>query len=168
VAPSRRVSVDRPSITSKRIAMLRLLTPLAVAIACLAAVASFASAQNASPAASPVACATPLSGTPAAVASPVASPIADCGLPSFEIDAVDMAFQPAALTVPANTPIRLTLVNKGLALHDFNIDALHVSVILVPGAERTILISFPPGDYGFYCDIPIHPAGAMAGIVRAR
>ena len=134
--------------------------------------ASFPHAQDAASGTSPAACASPLAGSPivdaSPVASPAATPAAGCGTPvSFEIDAIDMAFKPKELTIPAKTPVELILVNRGLSLHNFGIDALKIDIYLVPGETRVITVTVPPGDYNYYCDIPGHAAAGMFGMLHA-
>jgi len=143
----------------------------AVALTLGAAALALARDATPSPAASPAACASPIAASPVAVASPTASPVATPAAgcePAFEIDLVDLAFQPNDLTIPANMPVQLTLANKGLALHNFGIDALHINVDLVPGETRVITIAIPAGDYNYYCDIPGHAAAGMFGMLHAK
>jgi uncharacterized cupredoxin-like copper-binding protein len=119
---------------------------------------------------------SPATPTPAAAcASPEASPIAvapaagaaatpdACGPIAIEIDAVDIAFRPKSVTIPANTPVTLTIVNDGLALHNFTIDELNINVDLVPTAHETIPINAPAGTYTYYCAVPGHREAGMFG-----
>lgn len=135
----------------------------AVALTLGAAALALARDASPSPAANSTACASPIAASPVAVASPAAG----CE-PAFEIDLVDLAFQPNDLTIPANMSVQLTLANKGLALHNFGIDALHINVDLVPGETRVITIAIPAGDYNYYCDIPGHAAAGMFGMLHAK
>ena len=147
--------------------MRRFLVPVA-GVALIIGAASFALAEEATPSATPTACASPVA-VASPIASPVASPPAGCGAAvSVEVGAVDIAFQPKELTIPANTPVELVVVNKGLALHNFGIDVLKINLDLVPGEKHTITINVAAGDYAYYCDIPGHAAAGMFGTLHAK
>jgi plastocyanin len=123
-------------------------------------------AQDAPPAGTPdAACPSPVGGTPAADASPVASPAA-CASPAagdVVIELVDIAFEPEEVAIPADTPVTMALPNTGLALHNFSVDALGISVDVPPGQIGSVTITAPAGIYEFYCDIPGHAAAGMVG-----
>jgi uncharacterized cupredoxin-like copper-binding protein len=76
---------------------------------------------------------------------------------------VDIAFDPKELTIPANTPVDISLPNSGAAQHNFSIDALHISVDVQPGQTGTATINAPPGTYDFYCNVPGHKQAGMVG-----
>jgi uncharacterized cupredoxin-like copper-binding protein len=110
------------------------------------------------------------SGTPAtSVPSVAASATPTGGIPgarstSVEIDLEDILFDPTAITVPANTPVTVTLVNKGAIAHTFDIDALDVhSGKVAPGATATVTINAPAGTYQYYCAEPGHKEAGMVG-----
>ena len=78
------------------------------------------------------------------------------------LEAVDNAFKPAQLTVPAGQKVTLTLKNDGATLHNFSIDALGVSKDVEAGKQVTV--SFTPtsaGTLSFYCKY--HQALGMTG-----
>src|SRR5262245_60622673 len=55
------------------------------------------------------------------------SPVAPLGNPSGPVvDLLDIAFKPKDISIPANTPTEVTLVNRGAAVHTFDIDELGV------------------------------------------
>ncbi|MEA2510739.1 MAG: Cupredoxin-like domain, partial [Thermomicrobiales bacterium] len=100
-------------------------------------------AASGSPAASPAASSA---GSPEAsvAASPAASPVAspavsgDAGAATttaLTVELHDIFFDPKEITIPANTDVTITLVNKGAAPHTFDVDALNVhSGEVAPGA----------------------------------
>lgn len=75
----------------------------------------------------------------------------------------DIFFDPAEVTIPANTPVKVILPNEGAALHDFSIDALGISVTVNPGETGDVTINAPAGEYDFYCNIPGHKEAGMIG-----
>ncbi len=79
------------------------------------------------------------------------------------VEAVDLAFDPCEITIPANTPITLTLRNEGAAIHRFVIDALGIDERTLPGETTTVVVSAPAGVYEFYSDVPGHRQAGMVG-----
>src|SRR5579884_3249767 len=90
---------------------------------------------------------------------------------SVTVDMEDIKFVPNQFTIPANTDVKITLVNKGALPHDFsvtshknpNVKDLNISVTLQPGQSKTITVNAPAGDYYFYCNQPGHEAAGMFG-----
>ncbi|HET8521912.1 MAG TPA: PQQ-binding-like beta-propeller repeat protein, partial [Thermomicrobiales bacterium] len=88
--------------------------------------------------------ATPVAGSPVAASPVAASPVAAPAM-TFTLDLRDLRFDPAELTIPANTDVVLTLTNVGSVPHNFSIDELHISVDLDPGETTTVTINAPAG-----------------------
>jgi cytochrome c oxidase subunit 2 len=81
----------------------------------------------------------------------------------------DIKFDPTAITIPANTPVTVTLVNKGATAHTFDIDALNVhSGPVAPGATATVTITAAPGQYQYYCAEPGHKEAGMVGTLTVQ
>jgi nitrite reductase (NO-forming) len=123
----------------------------------------------ASPVASPkaamtmTAAASPSAATPAACGSPVASG----GGSAVSLE--DIVFDPKELTIAANTDVTISLSNKGVTIHNFNIDELNIhSGDVAPGASGSVKINAKPGDYQYYCNIPGHKAAGMVGILHVK
>ena len=78
-----------------------------------------------------------------------------------------MRFEPATLTVRANSPVSLTLDNSGAALiHDFTIDTpggQRVHIVAQPHSRGTGQFTLPAGTYQFYCAQPGHREAGMVG-----
>jgi uncharacterized cupredoxin-like copper-binding protein len=75
-----------------------------------------------------------------------------------------MRFDPATLTVRANTPVNITLDNSGSALiHDFVIDSPAIKIEAQPHARASGTATFAPGTYQFYCSQPGHKEAGMVG-----
>ena len=85
---------------------------------------------------------------------------ADTGLTDVTLRISMGGFTPADLTVPADRPLRLRIINPdnshhsdGGGVHGFTIVALGINALVQP--ETTAVISIPAaaaGDYAFYCD----------------
>ncbi|MCC6674907.1 MAG: cupredoxin domain-containing protein [Thermomicrobiales bacterium] len=103
-----------------------------------------------------------------AAAAPTETPAADSGAGAASAQDVtvamhDIYFDPAEFTIPANTPVKVTLPNQGAAPHDFSIDALGISVTVNPGETGEVTIDAPAGEYEYYCNIPGHKEAGMVG-----
>lgn len=125
------------------------------------------------------ACATPGASpeaSPAASpgASPEASPAASAACPAegeseYVVNAVDIAYDPTELTIPAGTDVTVTIVNQGALRHDFVIDELEVnSGLLDGGASTTVTINAPAGTYEYYCTEPGHKQAGMVGTLTVE
>lgn len=100
------------------------------------------------------------SQTTASTGTPVAADAANGPV----IELVDIAFTPRKITIPANTPTTITIVNNGAAVHNFSIDELNVrSGDLQAGETKRVTINAPAGTYDFYCSIPGHRTAGMVG-----
>jgi cytochrome c oxidase subunit 2 len=89
--------------------------------------------------------------------------------PAPTVNLEDIKFDPPSLTIPANTPVTVTLVNKGASVHTFDIDALKVnSGDVQPGATTTVTINAPAGTYQYYCAIPGHKEAGMVGTLTVQ
>jgi plastocyanin len=129
-------------------------------------------------------CATPLPETtaspamvttvPATAATPCAtptgSPEAGNGVAAQQtVEMIDIAFNPKELTIPANTDVTINLVNKGVTVHNFNIDELNVhSGDYNPGQTGSVTINAAPGTYEYYCSIPGHREAGMVGTLTVQ
>ncbi|MFN8592083.1 MAG: cupredoxin domain-containing protein [Thermomicrobiales bacterium] len=113
--------------------------------------------------------ATPVAGaeaTPAGGTTGAASP--EAAGASAEVVSVDIAFEPKALTIPANTDVKVSLPNQGAAAHNFSIDELGISVDLAPGATEEVTINAPAGTYQYYCNVPGHKEAGMVGTLTVE
>lgn len=113
---------------------------------------------------------TPASGENATSATPGASPAASpAAAASFEVLAVDIAYEPAEFSIAANTDVAVTIINEGALQHDFNIDELGVkSALLNTGETDTVTINAAPGTYDFYCSVSGHSEAGMVGTLTVE
>jgi glucose/arabinose dehydrogenase/uncharacterized cupredoxin-like copper-binding protein len=112
-------------------------------------------------------------GTPAATPQSQAQASSQ---PSATVEMVDIAFQPAEFTIPANTDVTTSLQNNGAALHNFsitdhnnpNVQNLDISVDVQPGQTGSVTVNAPPGDYYFFCNVPGHEQAGMYGTMHVQ
>ena len=104
-----------------------------------------------------------LPAEPTTAETPPADEAAPPAAGSVTVESHDIYFEPSEITIPANTPVTFILPNLGAAPHNFAIDALGISVDLMPGETKEIEINAPPGEYEFYCNVPGHREAGMVG-----
>ena len=74
--------------------------------------------------------------------------------------------EPASLTLPANTPVKLQVTNAGDAAVEFESFELHRERVVQPGQTITVYIpALPPGTYPFFDDFS---HGAVKGEIVSR
>ena len=107
-----------------------------------------------------------------AAAAPAASPAAEAApataAAEYTVKLEDIFFDPKELTIPANTPVTISLPNVGAAPHDFSIDALKISVPVEPGDTGSVTINAPAGTYEYYCNVPGHKEAGMVGTLIVK
>ena len=104
----------------------------------------------------------------AAEATPAASSGGGNAATQQTVTMVDIAFQPDALSIPANTDVTVSLPNTGAALHNFSIDELGIDVDVAPGDTGSATINAPAGTYEFYCNVPGHKEAGMLGTLTVQ
>lgn len=152
---------------------MRGLLLFAFGVAFALSISAITFAQGGIQEATPIApiCASPAAGTPfggtptSGEATSVPATPTGCGTPSAAVtlEAVDLAFKPSDLVILADTPDTVTVHNGGVALHNFSVDALGISVDVVPGETKMVTINAPAGEYEFYCGVPGHKQAGMVG-----
>lgn len=108
---------------------------------------------------------TPPAAAVAEAETPTAAAGGDGGQAAgFEIDMVDLAFEPTELTIPANTDVTISLVNKGSLPHIFQLSDGSVTSEEIPGGGTgSVTLNLPPGEYDFHCPVPGHTEAGMVG-----
>ncbi len=104
---------------------------------------------------------------PAGGEAPPAGGAAAAGGP-FEVVSVDIAFEPAALTIPAGQDVVVNIPNSGALPHNFSIDELNISVDQPAGYTGEVTINAPAGTYTYYCNVPGHRAAGMEGTLTVQ
>ncbi|MCO5219629.1 MAG: ScyD/ScyE family protein [Thermomicrobiales bacterium] len=104
---------------------------------------------------------------------PEATPVAKGGAgssESFQVSMVDTAFEPNALTIPANTDVTINLENTGFLAHDFAMDSPTkiVSDVLGNGGTTSMTLNLEPGTYTFYCTQVGHRQLGMVGTLTVE
>lgn len=85
--------------------------------------------------------------------------------PTFRIEFRDGDISPSRIVVPANTRIRLELVNLGTTPAEFESTELRKEKVLAPGSETVMVIRrLDPGRYTFFDDFHLDrpPAEVVA------
>ena len=114
---------------------------------------------------------TPTAGaTPGA--TPGASPEAQAAGGNDEavtVVAVDIDFEPAEFTIPADTDVEITVDNEGALQHDFIIEDTDFATELLDGGEsETITVNLEAGEYVYYCSVPGHREAGMEGTLTVE
>ncbi len=59
------------------------------------------------------------------------------------------------------------MVNKGAALHNFDIQGVKASKVIPPGKTTSFTVTFKKaGKYQYICDVPRHAELGMAGTLK--
>jgi uncharacterized cupredoxin-like copper-binding protein/cytochrome c2 len=118
----------------------------------------------------PATTAVPTAAAASPAATPAASPGAEAAGPQtgpVDVTLADFRIDPKEITIAANTPVTINLVNNGATAHNFNIDALNVhSGDVAPGGSGSVTINAPAGVYQYYCNIPGHKQAGMVGVLK--
>jgi nitrosocyanin len=74
------------------------------------------------------------------------------GKTTFTIDAKNLAFDPNALIGSPGQALQIRVENKDTVPHNFSIDSQHINILINPGEEQEIDVTFPQsGSVQFYC-----------------
>jgi plastocyanin len=115
----------------------------------------------ATPASSPAAAGSPTTGQPATGSGG--------GNTAVEIDMHELAFDPNAVEIPANTDVTITLKNTGAIQHEFKIDDQNIDSGLVDsGGSTTVNVNLPAGTYTYHCPVPGHTEAGMTGTLTVK
>lgn len=88
---------------------------------------------------------------------------------AITIEALDIYFDPATASVPANTPTTIIIdATNAAAPHNFAIDALGIDVDVAAGEKVEVVIDAPAGEYDFYCNVPGHKEAGMVGVLTVK
>lgn len=94
------------------------------------------------------------------------SSLSVAGVPEFTIEIRDHLFFPSTLAVPANTKVKLIVLNKDPTPEEFESYELNREKVIMGGAKAVIFIGpLKPGDYPFFGEF--NPKTAQ-GVIRAQ
>ena len=110
--------------------------------------------------------ATPVSGTPESgtpVATTGQAPAAGAST-SVSVSMVDLKFEPADVTIPANTDVTVTVTNNGALDHNWDVLGTAFKTEIAGGGDvQTITVNLAAGSYDLQCDVPGHAQAGMIG-----
>jgi heme/copper-type cytochrome/quinol oxidase subunit 2 len=87
-------------------------------------------------------------------------------VPKFTIEIRDHLFFPSTLIVPADTKVKLVVINKDSTPEEFESYELNREKVIMGGAKAVIFIGpLKPGDYPFFGEF--NPKTAQ-GVIRAQ
>lgn len=91
-------------------------------------------------------------------------------LKEFTIEASELKYSPASITVSKGDKVKITLKNVGAIEHDFVIEGLEVSTPVVSsGSISTLEFTVDQsGTFAFYCSVLGHREGGMEGIMTVK
>jgi nitrite reductase (NO-forming) len=113
----------------------------------------------------PVGAASPASGVDQPNATSAPAVAAATG--ELKIEAFDLGFKPAALTVPAAGTYKVTFANTGATTHDLTF-ADGTKLVAEAGQTTTADVAIPAGGLAFVCSIPGHAQAGMTGQVSVE
>jgi plastocyanin len=82
----------------------------------------------------------------------------------------DFAFQRDALTAPAGE-VTLVMFNPSSEIHNISIEGEGVDEkgeLVGEGETSRVTVVLEPGEYTFYCSVPLHRDGGMEGTLTVR
>ncbi|PUA27015.1 MAG: hypothetical protein B0W54_19470 [Cellvibrio sp. 79] len=96
----------------------------------------------------------------------ISPPLYAMAAPEFTIEIRDHLFFPSTLVVPANTKVKLIIINKDSTPEEFESYELNREKVIMGGAKAVIFIGpLKPGDYPFFGEF--NPKTAQ-GLIRAQ
>ena len=86
------------------------------------------------------------------------------GASTFTVKTTEYAFDPADLTIPADTDVTVVVDNTaGVIEHDFTVEDEDVTIHANPGQTTEGTVELAAGSYVFFCSIPGHRQAGMEG-----
>ncbi|MET0357008.1 MAG: cupredoxin domain-containing protein [Cellvibrio sp.] len=87
-------------------------------------------------------------------------------IPTFTLDIRDHLFYPALIKIPADTKVKLIVINHDASPEEFESYELNREKVIMGGAKAIIFIGpLPPGDYPFFGEF--NPKTAQ-GLIRVE
>jgi len=86
---------------------------------------------------------------------------------NVSMEAGNFFFEPAVISVEAGAEVTVMFV-KNSGHHTFVIDEIGVKQTIVEGESVTFTAPSEAGSYAFYCDIGLHRANGMEGVLVVK
>ena len=96
--------------------------------------------------------------------SPTLRPVAGGVLGTIDISAIDLAFEPAQVTVDSAGKYEVRLTNKGAITHNITF-ADGSTASADPGATASVEVDVPAAGLLFTCSVPGHAQAGMQGMI---
>ena len=89
---------------------------------------------------------------------------------TITVTATDFHFRlSSTIGVKHGVPYIFKLVNKGAALHNFDIQGVKATKVIAPGKTVSMTVVFKKaGKFMYVCDVPRHIELGMVGTLRVR
>ncbi len=82
---------------------------------------------------------------------------------------IELVFEPADVTIPANTDVSVTVTNNGAIEHNWDVlGTAFKSEIAGSGDVQTITVNLAAGSYDIQCDVPGHAQAGMIGVLTVQ
>jgi uncharacterized cupredoxin-like copper-binding protein len=95
-----------------------------------------------------------------------AAPAAAAAPTSFDVSEVDLKFEPADFTIPADTDVTVNVTNNGALDHNWYVIGTDFRTkIAGAGDKQSITVNLPQGTYQVECEVPGHAAAGMVGVL---
>ena len=105
--------------------------------------------------------ATPESATPVATTGQAPAAAAPTAV---SVSMVDLKFEPADVTIPANTDVTVTVTNDGALDHNWDVLGTAFKTEIAGGGDvQTLTVNLAAGSYDVQCDVPGHAQAGMVG-----
>lgn len=89
--------------------------------------------------------------------------------PMFAVEAGDLWFRPADVTVTSSGSSTIRLENSGRVVHNLTIDELGLEIVVTArGTGEAVLVDPVPGTYEFYCSVSGHREAGMVGTLTVE
>lgn len=115
--------------------------------------------------------ATPEGGTPGAGTPEAGAAAGAAAGTATTVSMVEMKFEPADLTIPANTDYTVTVVNNGVLPHYWAIEGTDLASPETPGGDTTphdVVVNLAAGSYTVFCPVPGHRQAGMVGTLTVQ
>jgi plastocyanin len=74
-----------------------------------------------------------------------------------------------AAGIKHGTPITFKTMNKGTALHNFDLQGVKAGKVIAKGKTSTFTVTFKKaGSFAYVCDVPRHAELGMAGFLKVK